>query len=52
MTNNKVQGQTFQKVGLEIPKPVFAHGKLNVPTTDQDVMAKLQETEEQAFQNG
>ena len=52
MTNNKVQGQTFQKVGLEIPKPVFAHGKLYVPTTDQDVMVKLQETEEQAFQNG
>ena len=30
MTINKVQGQTFDKVGLYLPDPVFAHGQLYV----------------------
>eukprot|EP00106_Octopus_bimaculoides_P001508 XP_014768950.1 PREDICTED: ATP-dependent DNA helicase PIF1-like [Octopus bimaculoides] len=30
MTINKAQGQTFEKVGLYLPKPVFFHGHLYV----------------------
>ena len=30
MTINKSQGQTFKKVGLFLPKPVFTHGQLYV----------------------
>ena len=30
MTFNKAQVQTFQKVGLQLPKLVFAHGQLYV----------------------
>ena len=30
MTISKAQGQPFQNVGLELPKPVFAHGQLYV----------------------
>ena len=30
MTINKSQGQTFQKVGIYLPRPVFAHGQLYV----------------------
>ena len=28
MTINKSQGQTFERVGLHLHKPVFAHGQL------------------------
>lgn len=31
MTINKSQGQTFDKVGLHLPSPVFSHGQLYVP---------------------
>jgi ATP-dependent exoDNAse (exonuclease V) alpha subunit len=30
MSINKSQGQTFQKVGIYLPSPVFAHGQLYV----------------------
>lgn len=30
MTINKSQGQTLQRVGLFLPKPVFSHGQLYV----------------------
>ena len=56
MTINKVQGQTFQKVGLELPNPVLAHGQLYVAlsrvTTEDGVRVKLYQTEEQGFHNG
>ena len=30
VTVNKAQGQTFDKVGIYLPKPVFSHGQLYV----------------------
>ena len=30
MTINKAQGQTFNRLGLYLPNPVFAHGQLYV----------------------
>ena len=30
MTINKAQGQTFEKVGIYLPSPVFSHGQLYV----------------------
>lgn len=30
MTINKAQGQSFDKVGIILPQPVFAHGQLYV----------------------
>ena len=56
MTTNIAQGHTFQKVGLGLPKPVFAHGQLYVAlsraTTEDGVRVKLEETKEQGFRNG
>ena len=56
MAINKPHGQTFQKVGLDLPQPVFAHGQLYVAlsraTTEDGVRVKLEETKEQSFHNG
>ena len=56
MTITKVQGQTFQKVGLELPNSLFAHGQLYVvlsrATTEDGVRVKLYQNEEQGFHNG
>ena len=30
MTINKAQGQTFDKLGIHLPAPVFSHGQLYV----------------------
>ena len=30
MTVNKAQGQTFERVGIYLPSPVFSHGQLYV----------------------
>lgn len=30
MTINKCQGQTLQKVGVYLPKPMFSHGQFNL----------------------
>ena len=30
MTINKAQGQTFDRVGIYLPKPCFTHGQLYV----------------------
>jgi hypothetical protein len=30
MTMNKSQGQTLEKVGIYLPKPVFTHGQLYI----------------------
>jgi ATP-dependent exoDNAse (exonuclease V) alpha subunit len=30
MTINKAQGQTFDKLGIFLPSPVFSHGQLYV----------------------
>jgi hypothetical protein len=48
MTINKSQGQTFQKVGLFLPIPVFTHGQLYVAFSRvksmDDIKVKLQDT--------
>ena len=56
MAINKVQGQTFRKVGLHLPTAVFPHGQLyaalSSATTEEGVRVKLRETAEQGFHNG
>ena len=43
-------------MGLDLPKPVFAHDQLYVvlcrATTEEGIRVKLQEIEEQGFHNG
>ena len=50
MNINKAQQQTFQKVGLELPNPVFGHGQLYAAfsraITGEDVRVKLYQTED------
>ena len=56
MTINKMQGQIFLKVGLDLPKTVLGHDQvylaLSKGTTEEGVMVNFQETEEQYFHNG
>ena len=36
MTINKAQGQTFSKVGIDLPIPLFSHGQLYVASSKQN----------------
>jgi ATP-dependent exoDNAse (exonuclease V) alpha subunit len=50
-TINKSQRQTFEKVGIYLPSPVFSHGQLYVAfsraTSKDNVRFKIQQTERQ-----
>ena len=37
VTINKAQGQTFDKVGIYLPKPVFSHGQIYVAWSKQKI---------------
>ena len=39
MTINKAQGQSFQKVGIYLSKPVFGHGQLYVAMSRAGIAA-------------
>lgn len=51
MTNNKSQGQTFDKVGIFLDEPVFAHGQLYVAFSRArsfaDIFVKINQTNQQ-----
>lgn len=51
MTINKAQGQTFERVGIFLPQPVFSHGQLYVAFSRaramSDVYVKVMDTERQ-----
>ena len=51
VTINKAQGQTFDKVGIYLPKPVFSHGQLYVAFSRAralgDVRVKVKDTDQQ-----
>jgi len=56
MTINKAQGQTFDKVGIYLPAPVFTHGQLYVAFSRaksfNDVFIKIEETSTQGHIDG
>ena len=56
MTINKAQGQTFEKVGIYLPSPVFSHGQLYVAFSRARSMAavkvKVVNTHQQGKQQG
>lgn len=51
MTINKAQGQTFERVGIYLPQPVFSHGQLYVAFSRaramSDVYINIENTEQQ-----
>ena len=56
MTINKAQGQTFEKVGIYLPSPVFSHGQLYVAFSRArslaSVKVKVVETQQQGKRGG
>ena len=56
MTINKAQGQTFEKVGIYLPQPVFSHGHLYVAFSRAralaDVKVQVQPTDHQGIKHG
>ena len=56
MTINKSQGQTFEKIGIFLPNPVFAHGQLYIAFSRArgiaDVKVKIQNTCHQGLHQG
>ena len=56
MTINKSQGQSFDKVGIYLNRPCFAHGQLYVAfpraRSHKDVSVNMDETPEQGREKG
>ncbi|XP_029640411.1 ATP-dependent DNA helicase PIF1-like [Octopus sinensis] len=56
MAINKSQGQSFEKVGLFLPQPVFSHGQVYVADSRarklSDVSIKVMETGRQGWKRG
>ena len=56
MTINKAQGQTFEKVGIFLPEPVFSHGQLYVAFSRARALAavkvKVATTHQQGKRHG
>uniref|UniRef100_A0A0L8GIW6 ATP-dependent DNA helicase n=1 Tax=Octopus bimaculoides TaxID=37653 RepID=A0A0L8GIW6_OCTBM len=43
MTINKAQGQTFEKVGIHLPQPIFSHGQLYITFSRAQAMNNIKE---------